>query len=302
MVYYYHVSCASPPSRHSEVARPTVPRSPSASAVQLASGPSSRSDRLQDRPIDDVVDELRKGLLKQIDEDEEVRLARFERNLRRQLNSGWKPPWKDYELQVTEDEIRKMPTKELGVRLWATGVHARKLLLFDHPNSALRRLEVCYKGYAELFNRPDLWEAIVAGINTCSSQLSASKSDRKNRTLVMSLTTLPEMYGYPPIRKRLAGHEKELIKAHMAALLRVKAFVVAVSSRGSSRTAALITPRTAINLWKCALALGEHLSPTQATSARRQPMSRFKWRKGHTDEDIPRYIDQAVIELRRFVD
>jgi len=113
----------------------------------------------------------------------------------------------------------------------------------------------------------------------------------------MALTTLPETYAYPPISQALVGHEKELITAHVAALLRIKAFVSAVSARGSSKTAKLVTPRTVINLSQIALTIGERVWPMQAKSARHS-MSQFEWTKEYSDENLARYIDKAVAELR----
>jgi hypothetical protein len=229
-----------------------------------------------------------------------VRLAKFELELRQQLASGGKVWGK--ELTQTEEEIRKMPTRELGLRLWATGLHARELMTFDHPNYAMKRLEVFYKGWAELFHRPDLWEAMIGGIETLSSQLDTTGSDQENLRVVMALTTLPETYGYPPIRHSLAGHKKELIRAHLAALLKIKAFVLVVSRRGAAlNTAALVTPRTVIILSQTALALGKSLSPTQARAAR-QSLSLFRWSEGHTREDLPRYVDLSVTQLQRLID
>jgi hypothetical protein len=231
---------------------------------------------------------------------EQERLAKLDTRLRRQLASGWQPPWKGLELDLSPEAIGKMPTKQLAVRLWASGIHARELLLFDRPNSAMKRLEVCYKGYAELFGRRDLWEAMADGIQTSSVLLSADRTDRENRRLLSALTTLPQTYGYPPIRKTIAGHEKALIRAHVAALVRIKALVVAVRGRGASG-AALVTPRTVIQLCESALALGQRISPKQTAAARRS-VAAFAWRDGQAGRDIPRYVDRAVPALERLAE
>jgi hypothetical protein len=295
ILYYHHVRYSLSPSSPSGAAGSAGPES--ASTAQPASDPSLQSATSQDRSIDPMLDKINEALLKEIDEDERIRLLLFEAKMRKHLNSGWKPPWRGLEIKETEDEIRKMPTKELGIRLWATGIHARELLLYDNPNRALVRLKVFYKGYAELFSRPDLGEAMVAAIDASSSQLSPDNSDRANLSFVMALTTLPMTYAYPPISQALVGHEKELITAHVAALLRIKAFVSAVSARGSSKTAKLVTPRTVINLSQIALTIGERVWPMQAKSARHS-MSQFEWTKEYSDENLARYIDKAVAELR----
>jgi hypothetical protein len=297
---------SSPPAR-SAAANPPGESTPTVDASQRSL--SSQSSTSQDGPTDPVpakivvdpaVDEVIRSLeTKTADKAEEMRLAKFELELRLQLASGRKI-WGE-ELTQTEEEIRKMPTRELGLRLWATGLHAREFMTFDHPNYAMKRMEVFYKGWAELFQRPNVWEAMIGGIETLSSQLDTTKSDRENLEFAMALMTLPETYGYPPIRRSLIGHEKELIQAHVAALLKIKEFVLAVSGRGTSRTAALMTPRTAIILSQTAVALGKSLSPALALSAR-ESLSQFPWSEGYTSEDIPRYVDQAVLKLRGIID
>jgi hypothetical protein len=113
-----------------------------------------------DRYVDETIRRLEAGASEPLDKAEESRLAAFELDLRRQMASGWIPPGKGrLELPQTEEEIRRMPTRELGIGLWATGLHARELIAFLNPDMAMKRLEVCYKGHAELFQRPDLWQA-----------------------------------------------------------------------------------------------------------------------------------------------
>lgn len=311
--YHWRTARASMPLAHSG---PPESRAEDASAASLfPSDPPSQLAASDDRAgdpaptevtVDPVLDRLLESLeteaAKALDEDEEARLAEFELKLRQQLALGWKPPWREFDLDLTDEEIRKSPTRDLGIRLWATGLHARELIAFSRPNDAMKRLEVCYRGYAELFSRPDLWEAFRDGVVACSAQLAPAKSDQENLNFVMSLTTLPEMYAYPPIRRNMTGHEKEMIQAHITALLNIKEFVRAVSVRDTPEsTAALVTPRTVIVLCQSALAIGKGLSPTQASSAR-DSLSQFKWSEEAMTEDIPRYVEQGVAELRGLVD
>ncbi|MCF7957502.1 MAG: HEAT repeat domain-containing protein [Phycisphaerae bacterium] len=233
---------------------------------------------------------------KSVKTDEEVRLEKLEIRLREQLATGWTPPWKSLNIPFTYEQINKMPTKELGVRLWATGLYARESLIFDHPNTAMKRLEVFHKGYTELFNRPDLWEAIVAGITVSSTQLSPSKPDKENLNRIMALTSISDTYEYPPVKRNIAGHEKELINAHIRALSKIKTFVEEMS--GS--TPSCISPRVAIRLCESALVLAKNYAPIKADSAGKK-MSQFKWPKENFSKAIPGYIDQSVSALNRLV-
>jgi hypothetical protein len=280
---------------------PRDPTSPALASPERPTNPVPK-EILVDPAFDEIIRSLETEAAEAFDKDEQVRLAKFELTLRQQMAAGWRPPGKELELPLTDEEIASMPTRELGIRLWAIGLHARELITFDRPNSAMKRLEVCYQGYAELFRRPDLWEALRDGVVAGSSQLDATKSDRENLSFVMTLTSLPETYGYPPIRRSILGHEKELMQAHITALLKVKDFVLALAHRGAPMgTAALVTPRTVIILSQTALAMGKPLSPALTLSAR-QSLSQFEWREGCTGEDIPRYVDMSVTKLREFID
>jgi len=300
-IYYYYRYAVPAPAPLSSPSSAVSAVPDSLPAPRTPNGVSQGSIASHDLATDSFLDEVVKGIQEELDDGEEARLAEFELYLLQQLASGWEPPWRGLDIKETDDEIRKMSTKELGLRLWTTGIYARESIVFDRPSSAMKRLEVCYKGYAELFRRPDLWQAMVEAMSNSSLLLSPSNSDQANLNLAMVLTSLPSTYGYPPIRRNIAGHEKELIKSHIAALLRIKDFVVATSSQHARTTAPLFTPRTAIVLCESALTLGERLSAAEGRSAK-ELLQAFQWRDGRTGEDLPRYVDQAVPLLRRFVE
>jgi hypothetical protein len=59
----------------------------------------------------------KKDPLKTVKTKEELLLEKVERHFRKSLASGWTPPWKKLEIPFTDEQIKKMPTKELGTRL-----------------------------------------------------------------------------------------------------------------------------------------------------------------------------------------
>ena len=269
----------------------SAPPAATNSSVSSSSGPSKQDVGV----LDPVIYEMRKSVLEDMEKDEKLRLARYELELRKDMASGWNPPWKGLDIKLTDEELKKMPTKDLGAYLWSTGIHARTLILCPESNLALRRLEVCYRGYAELFSRPDLLDAILAGING-AALLSHDKTDQQNLSIVMALTSLPQTYGYPPIRDRIAGHEREVIRAHIAALRSIRNFVGA-AYESNALTSVRISPRSSIVLSESALALGERLSPEKAKSAR-QTLAQFRFQDGKDYNDLVNYIDQAIAALQ----
>ena len=294
-VYGNHTSQANHPSSSAIASAPQPPASPHGNTAVGALSTTSIPSESGTYAGDPMLDDIRKEVLAEVEKNEDVRLAQFELRLRQQMASGWKPPWRGLDVQLTDDELRTLSTTELAVRLWATGIHARELIAFDRASFAMKRLEVCYRGFSELFNRPDLLDAIIAGIGM-SSHLSPDRPDRDNLNLVMALTAVPQMYEYRPIRNTIVGHEQEVIDAHILALANIKTFVIAMSKRN---TAAMITPRSAIVLSNAALALAERISPMEAQAAR-ESLSHFPWKAANEVDDIARYIDQSVGILKAF--
>jgi hypothetical protein len=134
----------------------------------------------------------------------------------------------------------------------------------------MKRLEVFYKGYAEFFSRPNLWEAMAAALTDSATQLNLSKTDKENLNYVMVLNTIPDAYNYPPIKRSIAGHEKQLIQAHISALLKIKTFV----EKQANSTASKTSPPASIRLVESALTLANNYIPAKAEAARKK-ISKF---------------------------
>ena len=267
--------------------------SPYSQTVEAASSLDSGTDG-----VDPMLDDIRKNVIREIEKKEDVQLAQVEMRLRQLLANGWKPPWRALDVKLTDDEIRNMPTQTLAAHLFATGVPAREMIAFgDRAPVVMKRLEVCYRGYSELFGRPDLLDAIIAGLEM-SSYLSPDRPDRDNLNLVMALTAVPQMYGAAPIRDKIVGHERDLIKAHINALKNIRGYIVAMSTR---TTTCLITPRSAIVLSNTAIEVAEQVAPSEARAAR-AALSQFPWKAGNEAESIVSYIDQSLGVLKALIE
>jgi len=245
---------------------------------------------------DSMLADIRKDFLDEVSNSESVRLALFELALRKQMADGWKPPWND-RLPQTDEELRKMSTKELGSKLLATGIPAREMILYgSRPSFAMKRLEVCYRGYSELFSRPDLVDAIVGSLDV-ASRLSPDRSDRDNLNLAMALFSIPEMYEYPPIRDKILGHERELIDAHIDVLLNIKTFIGKNGVNRNKTAAALIAPYRLIGLSESVLSFAERVSPKE-TQAARASLAKFPWKANGDITEMIQYIDLSVALLK----
>ena len=111
------------------------------------------------------------------DPEQETNLKEFEADLQASLDSGWVPTWKHLEIGLSDQEIQALPTKKLAEDLFRSGLPARTLLLFNHSHVGIKRLEMLYPGYAELFRRPDVADGLNAIIAMRIDQLISGDPD-----------------------------------------------------------------------------------------------------------------------------
>lgn len=240
-------------------------------------------------------------LNKEPDPNEERRLDAVTRRLRESVESGWRPPWSDLEIQMTDEQIASASTETLAKACFASGLPARTFLLSNSPNAAIRRLEVLYRGYAELFGRADAWKVPIAVIDLYASALDPRGQAVGNVNAIMGLTTLPELYGYPSIRKSMVGHEKEIIVAHIRGLERISTYLAPDLELGEDASQPFFSVTAPITLVRWALALGRRLSVERYEQAY-TALSEYRWLQGDDPRRIRPFLDRAVKELRRFIE
>lgn len=232
---------------------------------------------------------------------EDASLKRLEDALRENIKNGWKPPWSDLELKLTDKEIAPLSTAEICVKLFDGGLPARTLMLYNSANAGIKRLEVLYAGYRDLFHREDCWKGLVASMDYYAAQLNVRAQGTANVNAITGLMTVPKFYSYPPIRANIAGHQRELIAAHVRALKALKAYLDAsASASGTDKAKPFFATMTPCVLVDWALVLGHDLSEQQYRSAC-TALSRTKWDGRTTDSDLLAYIDEAIVVLEHFV-
>jgi len=246
--------------------------------------------------LDEAIRQYKKGL----DPVEQERLKKMDDSWKQDLKRGWKPPWSHLAANLTDQEIESLSTAELGRRLFDNGLPARTLMLYNSTNAGIKRLEVLYKGYKELFHRSDCWKGLIASLDYYAAQLAVSGKATDNVNAITGLMTVPKFYSYPAIRVNITGHEREIIAAHVRALRRISAYLNAsAASTGKGQHEAFFAPMAPSALINWALALGQGLSEQQYQAAR-AALANPKWAKGIPASEVRAYIDEAAIMLEKF--
>jgi hypothetical protein len=275
-------------------------------AFQVPPAPAGAVSEAESAPIP-VVDPLKglEGLIETFhrkpDPSEERQLAAFERDIRDSLASGWRPPWSGLDVQMSDEELASVPTEALAKLCFASGLPARTSLLYSNPSVSFRRLEVAYNGFGELFGRDDAWKIPIAVIDLFTTGLDPNSRSEGTVNVVMGLTTLPELYVYPKVRARIAGHEKEIITAHIHGLEKTSAFLASEafsSDDPASRLFFSVTSPIALVQW--ALVLGRDVSAERYDEAC-AALSQFTWLQDENPRCTQPFIDRAIKELKLFI-
>jgi hypothetical protein len=238
-------------------------------------------------------------------DDMNLRLMQYEKELRDQLAGGWKPPWSALEIKASDEELQRMSTRDLAGSLLASGIPEHEMLVVRDPNFALKRLELLHKGYGELLAREDLWETMASGIEFSSNQLDRNAKFVDNARILSGLKKVANLYSYPPIKKQIMGHEKDFIKAHIAALSSIGQFYKDVDERDihmGDNYNYLKFAGTASTLADVALGMASKVDLPRAERARSSiPALTPDTKKLPSRGEVIQYIDRATTELQRFV-
>jgi len=247
--------------------------------------------------ITDIARNLEKGL----GNDEEAKLSLFELELKQSLKDGWNPPWSELNLELPQSAISQMGTIELAKKCFEFSLPARSMLLYSNPNYGIRRLEVLNNGFKELFGRRDVSEGLVAVIDMYSNELAAAVDDKKQINAIMGLTTLPELYSYPGIRKKIVGHEKQILQAHLRSLKQLAEYLDRRSEENTSTISKSYFSSSACeSLFRSGMALGQIIAP-QKYQDLREKLSRENWNSVHTNIEAKKYLYSAIHDLENIV-
>jgi len=194
---------------------PVVDKQPRATNVSVFSG---RIDRY----------------VRQFDEQDDKLLRELERLKKEWVKSkerGWKPPWAGYKGVRSRAEYEKMSTADLAKECFSTSLWAREIFVHNKPAYGISRAGGFHDGYSVLYERPDFWDGMVSVYEYLSVRLGKAEEEHERMDILFNLQTLRWAYTYPDFRKTLPGHERDLLRAHVAALKAVLSYTTEAKQR-----------------------------------------------------------------------
>jgi hypothetical protein len=173
--------------------------------------------------------------VRQFDEqtDDELlrRLEGLKKGWAKSKERGLKPPWEGYKRVRSRAEYEKMSTTDLAKECFSTSLWAREYFCYGIPAYGIARAGVYHDGFSVLYERPDFWDGMVRVYGDLSGRLGKAETEHKRMDILFNLQELRWAYTYPEFRKTLPGHERDLLRAHVAALKAVLSYTTEAKQR-----------------------------------------------------------------------
>ena len=250
-----------------------------------------------------ALDELHTALLESMMVDSAIDLLEFEANLKVSLKGGCQPPWSNLAPKLTSEEIKSMSTEELTEACFSSGLPARTLLLYTDPRYAVKRLEILYPSYGELFAREDAWRIVPAALALHARQLDPNGPSKDNVNAFMGMVTTLNFYRVKGFGNRFLGHEREMVAAHVNTLVKIREYYRAVAENEAiGKGKQYVCPRTPVLVADWALVLLREASPDDyekmivVVTRARAGLSR-----NPTRQDVMSYVDAVLAELNKYL-
>jgi len=155
--------------------------------------------------------------------DEIVGLAEFERRLVEYRKSG-RTLWGSEKWMKDASHYQSLDTVTLAKECFSRPIFRFEMAIFDNPARAFARLRIMHNGFAELFERDDLCDGVLAVYEELSLELDTQSSLEEIGRASGTLGSLVSIYHFPPFREQMRGREKEFLATMLRVLRRYRQY------------------------------------------------------------------------------
>ena len=190
-----------------------------------------------------------------------------------------------------------MDTESLAKECFSSGLFAAEMLAFAGKEEvAFIRLEIMHNGFAELFNRPDMWKGVLAVYEMLISNLDPQGEKNDVFSSALFLHALKQLYFFNPFKKQINGNEKIFLEVNLKALKRFRWFIEnSHLSRFEPKIPFYVEPFTVVSV---ALMLQHKVNPKNYDDIISQ-LSSVRFTTEQNKDDIKYYLDMAIPAIEK---
>lgn len=191
---------------------------------------------------------------------------------------------------------RKLSTEKLAEQcLTGETVFWSAISMYDEPAFGLQRLSIMHDGFAELFERKDMWKGVLYAYDRLADDLNLD-ADLKAIVLASgNLESMRYLYGYPPLREQVRGREALFLSANLRVLKKYRWYLDRFDSEklGTEGTPGFFCEPCLVA--QVALMLAKQVAPKQYDRIAPK-LTSVRWTSRQDLDDLRDFLDAVIAE------
>lgn len=194
--------------------------------------------------------------------------------------------WGTEEWMKEPDYYRNLDTITLAAECFQYSIFRMETIAYDDPAYVFQKLEIFHNGFAELFQRDDMWKGILHVYYQAIEKISPDHELKTVLRQSLRLCQLRCFYSYSPFEKQLKGHEREFLNATIAAINKHIAYLDTYDP-DSDEPPFVHTPCSIVEV---ALMLTKLVEPQQYAEIE-SVVNSIRWNQRPTVGEIKQYLE-----------
>ncbi|MBN2589161.1 MAG: hypothetical protein JXA96_04825 [Sedimentisphaerales bacterium] len=128
--------------------------------------------------------------------------------------------WNSQNWMKDPNYYKSLDTLKLAEECFSGSLFANEMGIYNDPAVGLESLKIFHNGFAELFNREDMWKGILHVYDVLSLKLDPKADLRQIVMASGQLDAIYKLYSFSPLREQAKGQEKILLDANFRTLKR----------------------------------------------------------------------------------
>jgi len=194
---------------------------------------------------------------------------------------------------------RSLNTFQLVEDCFSRPIFAFEMTIHNDPIAGFENLRIFHNGFAELFNRKDLWKGILYLYKHLSSKLDTQADLEQIVTTSGHFDALERLYGLSPFREQVKGREGLFLAANLRAIKRFRWYLDNYDAQklGTEGTPGFFGEPCQVVI--VALMLAKQVDPKKYNSIEPEITS-VRWTKEQDVQQLKDFLDLVITDLEEF--
>lgn len=195
---------------------------------------------------------------------------------------------------------KSLNTFELVEECFSRSIFANEMSIYISDRDGLESLRIFHNGFAELFNREDLWKGILHLYDYLSSKLDTQADLIQIVTTCGHLDELRKLYGLSPLREQVKGKERLFLAANLRVLKRFKWYLENYDPKKLGTEGSPGFFREPCSVAQVALMLAKQVD-SQKYAKIEPAITSIRMTKEQNVKELKDFLDLVLISLEGFV-